>query len=132
MSGSLVAFLGESKAVKPHIRAAIAAASISHHLNRQVSSIYDFTTKGYRSIEASFSGSSLSGYDYDQSAHFDGSMPDLYHYGESSFIEFKVKAPGMYEGYDFGASHFYEVKVKPNGEAELYDYGSGGFFSYSL
>lgn len=59
-------------------------------------------------------------------------MPDLYHYGESSFIEFKQKAPGVYEGYDYGASHFYEVTVKPNGEAELFDFGTSGFTLYSL
>lgn len=116
--------------MEDHVRAAIAAAALAHSKKIKLSSVYSYSESRYRSIEAAFSGAKLTGYDYDSGCHFDGSAPNLYHYGVGSHVEFNVKSGGHYDGYDYHSSSHFEVKVVGN-EAEVYDYGSSAFFSYS-
>lgn len=116
--------------MKLNVRAAVAAAALAHSTGRSISSIYDYGAGGYRMIDARFSGTRLDAYDHTSGCHFDGSLPDLYHYGQSAHVEFKVGSSGRYEGYDYGASCFWEATVRGN-SVELYDYGASSYFSYS-
>ena len=81
-------------------------------------------------IDVSFSGGQLSGYDYSNACHIDGSIPSLYHYGESSHIDFNPKGNGKYDGYDYGSGAHFDVTVRGN-SVDLYDYGASGYFSFS-
>jgi hypothetical protein len=117
--------------MKENVRAAVAAIALSHSLGRKISAVYDYTSSGYRNVEMSVSHGHVQGYDYDASCHIDGNIPNLYHYGESSHLDFNSNGSGKYEGYDYGSSCHFEVTVKGS-SADVYDYGASGYFSYSL
>jgi hypothetical protein len=68
--------------MKPHVRAAVAALALSHNGNRKVSSVFAYGQGGYVNVEVSISNGRVSGYDYSNRCHFDGNLPNLYHYGE--------------------------------------------------
>ena len=116
--------------IPPEVRAIIAATAIAHSSNRSVSSIYDYSGSGFLTMEVSVSNGRVTGYDYSTSAHFDGNIPNLYHYGHSGHVEFKHMGGSRYEGYFYGSSSHFEVTVSGR-NAEFYDYGGSGFTSYS-
>ncbi|WP_406851678.1 hypothetical protein WEU32_09150 [Brevundimonas sp. BH3] len=116
--------------MKPHVRAAIVAAALSHHGKRNVSSVYDFSAGSYHNIVASFNGQSLTAFDYTKGAHFSGTIPNLFHYGESCHIQLKHKSGDKYDGFDYGSSHHFELTIKHNGQVDFFDYGAGSYFTY--
>jgi len=116
--------------MKDHVRAAVAAIALSHFLGKRVSSIHA-SGAGYVNIDISIHGTRVSGFDYTNSSHIDGDIPNLYHYGESSHLEFKSMGNGRYEGFDFGESCHFEVTVSGQ-NASVYDYGVSGYFQFSL
>lgn len=116
--------------MKSHVRASVAAISISHSLGRKVSSVYSYGDGGYTNINASIQGNRVDGYDYSNGCHFGGSIPSLYHYGEGHHIALKPNREGKYSGYDYGSGHHFDVTVKGT-SAELYDYDGSGYHSYS-
>lgn len=117
--------------MRTDVRAAVAAISLSHSLNRKVSSVFGYRGEGWINVEIEVRGKRVDGYDYTNSCHIDGDIPDLYHYGQSAHIEFKPLGNNHYEGFDYGTSSHFEVKVQGQ-EAEVYDYGCGGYFEYAL
>jgi hypothetical protein len=116
--------------MKPNVRAAIAAITLSHSLGRKVSSVYAYSDGGYINIDATVTGDKVDGYDYSSGCHVGGRLPNLYHYGQNAHIDLKSKGQGKYDGYDYGDNCHFEVAVKGN-SADIYDYGTGGYFSYS-
>jgi hypothetical protein len=117
--------------MKDHVRVAMAAIALAYANRRKVSSVYCYSGGGYRDIDASVSGNCVSGYDYQAGCHVDGNIPSLYHYGESSHIDFKPKGDGKFDGYDYGSGSHFEVTVRGS-NADVYDYGGSGYSSYSL
>jgi hypothetical protein len=116
--------------MRANVRAAVAAAALAHGNGMNVSSVFDYGAGSYWMIEARFTGNSLSAYDYTSTCHFDGTLPDLYHYGQSAHVEFKAIGHGRYDGYDYGSSCFWEATVRGS-NVEVYDYGVGAYFTYS-
>lgn len=111
-----------------HVRAAVAAAAIAHASGRKVSSVYG--PHGWVRVDASASGDRIDGYDYDRSCHISGTLPSLYHYGESSHLQLQAKGDGKYTGYDYGVSTHFEITVSDR-RASLYVYSGGGWSNYS-
>src|ERR1700759_4727029 len=97
--------------MKPHVRAAVAGIALSHANNKKISSVYAYGA-GYINIDADVSGDRVNGYDYFNGCHIDGTLPNLYHYGESAHLEFKPKGNGKYDGYDYGSSQHFEITVR--------------------
>lgn len=116
--------------MKSHVRAAVAAIALCHATKRKVSSIYDYSRSSHVNIDANVTGTQVNGYDYQNGCHIDGTIPSLYHYGVSSYIDFQPSSPGHYEGYDYNTSSHFEVTVNGS-DVEVYDYGESSFFSYS-
>lgn len=117
--------------MKNNVRAAVAAIAISQSNGRSVSSVYDYSTSGYRNIDVKIVDGRVSAYDYSSSCHIDGNLPSLYHYGESCHLDLQPRGGGKFGGYDYGASCHFEVTVRGN-TADVYDYGASSYFSYSL
>ncbi len=117
--------------MKEHVRAAVAGIALCQAHGRKVSAIYDYSIRRYRTIEVSITNGQVSGYDYDIRCHVDGTIPNLYHYGEKKHIDFKSKDGGKFEGYDYGSNRHFEVTVRGN-NADVYDYGESRYFSYSI
>jgi hypothetical protein len=115
--------------MKPHVRAAVAAIALSRSLGRTVSSVYSYSDGGYLNIDATVQGDHVIGYDYANNSHIDGNFPNIYHCGESSFIDMNPNG-NRYDGYDYGTSSFFEITVSGS-SADLYDYGAAGWFSFS-
>ena len=78
----------------------------------------------------SVNGKTVTGYDYTNSCHVSGTLPNLYHYGQSAHINFNEVGDGTYNGYDYGSSCHFNVQVR-SGNVQIYDYGESGYFSYS-
>lgn len=117
--------------IKPHVRAIIAAAAISHATGKTLNSIYQYgQDSGHKSISMDVKANEVTGYDYTTSAHFTGTIPNLYHYGASAHVEFKPDGSGKYTGYDYGAGAHFEVKVQGQ-SASFYDYGGSGWTEFS-
>jgi hypothetical protein len=116
--------------MKSHVRAAAAAVALSHGFGRDVTSVYDYNEGGYKQIKISVTGSAVNGYDYDNSCYISGSLPSLYHYGESSYLQLTPNGTGEYKGYDYDTSSYFSVKINGN-QAQIYDYGEGSYFTYS-
>jgi hypothetical protein len=66
----------------------------------------------------------VTGYDHALSAHFNGSMPNLYHHGLASHITFEPTESNRYQGYDHGSGLHFEIVVS-NRNAAFYDHGEG-------
>lgn len=115
--------------MKDHVRAVIAAIAIAHVTKRSVSSVYDYGASKYRSIDAKVQGSSVSAYDYDAGCSVDGSLPSLYHYGDSHYVDLTISGQS-FSGYDYGSSSHFEGTVSGS-EAQIYDYGKSGYHTYS-
>ena len=102
---------------------------LSHTKGKSVSSLYDYGAGEYLNIAVGVSADRVQGYDYKSGAHFGGTLPSLFHYGESAHIELK-HSNGKYRGYDYGAGSHFEITVRGN-SVDLFDFGTGHWFSYS-
>jgi hypothetical protein len=72
----------------------------------------------------------VNGYDYTNSCHISGTLPNLYHYGVSSHLQLTPSDSGTYNGYDYDTSSQFSVRVTGN-RADIYDYGESAYFSYT-
>jgi hypothetical protein len=117
--------------VKPETRRAIAYIAGRLISKTHASAIYDYSANKYASIDGTVADQPMKVdvYDYDAGCHVTGSGKDLYHYGNSAYIELKLHGK-RFEGYDYDSSNFFEGEVAGR-DVTLYDYGSG-YFSYSL
>ena len=118
--------------IQPHIRNVIAAASISHASGKSLSAIYKYgDDSGFKTIAMKVANGKVTGYDYTTSSHFTGTMPNLYHYGESCHVQLQAKGNGKYAGFVYGGGGHFEVTVKGK-NASFYDYGGSGWTQYSV
>jgi hypothetical protein len=116
--------------MKPHLRAALAAAAISHASGRRVLSVYDHSSRSEAGVSASATGNQVRGYDSDRSCEFGGEVPVLHHRGEAARLDLNPKGEGGYDGYDHGSATHFEIRVTGR-DAQLYDHGEGAWFAYS-
>jgi hypothetical protein len=116
--------------VQEHSRSVIAAVAYAVISGKSVSSIYSHSEGSWRTVEARCSNGNISAYDFSRSSHFDGNLPNLYDYADSSHVEMNINGTKA-NGYHYGSSSFYEVSVNGN-SVEFYDYESGGWASYSV
>ena len=117
--------------MKSHVRTSAAAISLSHSTKSPISSIYSYDDGAYINISVSISGDQVEGYDYSNGCHVGGTLPNLYHYGESHHINLKETSNGKYDGYDYGTGSHFTISIDGN-TAQVYDYGSSGYFAYSF
>jgi hypothetical protein len=116
--------------MKSHVRAAVAAAAISHAGGRRVLSVYDHSNRCEARVSASATGNQIRGYDSARECEFGGVMPALYHRGEAAHLDLTPKGEGAYAGYDHGSSTHFDVRVTGR-DAQIYDHGEGAWFAYS-
>lgn len=81
--------------IKPHVRALIAAAAISHASGRELNSIYQYgENSGHKSISMSAKSGKIAGYEYGSSSHFEVTVKSnnasFYDYGGSGWTEFSA------------------------------------------
>jgi hypothetical protein len=96
--------------MKPHVRAAAAAAAISHAGGRRVLSLYDHSSQAEARVSASAIGNQVFGYDSTRECEFGGEIPSLYHYGEGAHLDLISKGEGGYGGYDHGSATHFDVR----------------------
>jgi hypothetical protein len=121
---------GRKSAMKPHVRAAVAAAAISHASGRRVLSVYDHSSQCEARVSASATGNKVGGYDSDHLCQFGGAVPALYHHGEAAHLDLIPRGEGGYGGYDHGSATHFEVRVTGR-DAQIYDHRSREWFAYS-
>ncbi|MEZ4200511.1 MAG: hypothetical protein R3B69_02890 [Candidatus Paceibacterota bacterium] len=113
------------------LRYVAAAIALAHSNERNIRSVYSYTDSKYYSVDVKIDDDRVKGFDYTENHHFDGRMPNLYHYGMSNHFQFKNKGDGRYSGFDYSKNCHFGVTVRSK-SADLYDYGVGSYFSFSL
>lgn len=116
--------------MKSHTRRAVAYIAARLISGRNSGAVYDYSISSHVSFSATISGNRISAYDYDQSCHVGGSLPNLYHYGNSAHLSVKL-AGAHFKGYDYDTSSHYSGTV--NGRSiSIYDYEHSQHFNYSI
>ncbi len=119
-----------ARAMKPHVRAALAAAAIGHASGRRVLSVYDHSSRCEARVSASAIGDQIFGYDSTRECEFGGKVPTLYHYGERAHLDLNPGEDGAYAGYDHGCMTHFEVRVTGR-NAQVYDHEGNEWFAFS-
>jgi hypothetical protein len=119
-----------ARAMKPHVRAAVAAAAIGHASGRRVLSVYDHSSRSEARVSASAIGNRVFGYDSTRECEFGGEVPSLYHHGEKSHLDLNPGGEGAYGGYDYGSKTHFEVRVTGR-DAQVFDHEGKEWFSFS-
>ena len=94
------------------------------------SHIYDYLKSRYINISGSVTNKNVNIYDYDRGCYFSGSIPSLFDYGTSSYVELKING-NKFSGFDYNDGHYFSGSVNGN-SITLYDYGESKHFSFSI
>ncbi|MCA7931210.1 hypothetical protein [Burkholderia cepacia] len=119
--------------MKDTTRARVAAAVGAAVLRKNVTSVYDYSSGGYKSISASVGNGSLNGYDYTTSSYFTGSSGtslDFYDYHSSKHVLLNLKN-GSFDGYDYDSGKHFSGTVNGN-SISLYDYETSKHYNYAV
>jgi hypothetical protein len=114
----------------PRIRAAVAAAAISHGSGRQVAALYDHGSGEHFDLKAEARGDQIACFDQEEGTRLAGQLPELLHSGDGRYLHLSPKGGGEYEGYDHGREAAFAVRVEGL-VAQLYDYEAQAWFSYT-
>lgn len=96
--------------MKSQTRRAVAYIAARLISGRNSGSVYDYSISSHVSFSATISDNRISAYDYDQSCHIGGSLPNLYHYGNSAHLSLTI-AGTHFKGYDYDTSSHYSGKI---------------------
>ena len=99
--------------------------------SRNSSSVYDYAVGQHHPFSGSVNGDSISAYDYTEKCHVGGTLPNIYHYGNSKHINLRIQESGQFSGYDYDEACHFSGNVKGN-SVTIYDNGSSAHFSFSL
>jgi len=116
--------------MKPGTRACIAYIAGTINGNNRSSSVYDYTRSKHVSISGTVDEKKVNIFDYDRSCHLQGSLNNLYDYGNSAHITFQISGRN-FKGYDYDTSSHYSGTVNGN-SISIYDYSESSHFSYSV
>lgn len=115
--------------MNPGTRACVAAAAMMAVNGKSISSIYDYSAGGHRSVGGQISGNNVSIYDHQRSCHFSGSLPSLYDYGTGSHVQLTVSGKN-FTGYDYATGNHFSGSVSGT-SVNLYDYEDAQHHSFS-
>ncbi len=116
--------------MKAHTRRAVAYIAGRVVSESSSSAVYDYSIGGYTNFSANISHAQISAFDYDESCYISGSLPGLYHYGNSAHLNLQLQGD-QFNGYDYDTSSHFSGRV--NGRSvSVYDYEHGQYFNYSI
>ena len=116
--------------MRPHTRAAIAAAAHAFIMRRKVAGVYDHTAQRHLKIAAESRDDRLQGFDGDRSARFGGTLPELYDEGDRAFITLDVDGRRA-SGYDRGSATFYTAEIGDH-MVQLFDHGEQAWHAFDM
>lgn len=121
--------------MKDSTRARVAAIVGATSKGQNVSSVYDYSSGGYRNASVSVnSNGNVDGYDYTTSSHFSGGGGqgnlDFYDYETSKHVQLKMNG-NNFEGYDYHSGKHFSGSVSGS-SISLYDYETGQYYNFSV
>lgn len=119
--------------MKDSARARVAAVVASAAAKKSVSSVYDYTTGGHRSVSVDATSGGVTGFDYTTSSHISaGSSGNLgfYDYEFGSHVQLDLVGE-QFTGYDYLSGTHFSGTVR-NGSVSVFDYETGKHHSYSV
>lgn len=119
--------------MKDTTRARVAAIVGSAVKRQSVSSVYDYSMSGHRSISATVSDSGVSGYDYSTSSHFSGGgggALDFYDYHNAKHVQLALDGYS-FSGYDYDSGRHFSGTAN-GGSIAVYDYETSKHYNYSV
>ena len=113
-------------------RACVAmACGVLKNRGHSYSSVYDYKRAKYCLFGVSQSGkNTVTVFDYDRKAFFQGSAPNYFDYATSSLIQIREEGDFM-SGYDFQGNQFFSV-IFNEGIISIFDNEFFAYFHYSL
>lgn len=120
--------------MKESARARVVAIIGAASKDKSVSSVYDFTNRGYKNISVSINNGQVTGYDYTTSSHFSGNSGtgnlDFYDYETSKHVQLKMN-DNNFEGFDYHSRKHFSGTI--NGTSvSLYDYETCLYYNFSF
>ncbi len=92
--------------------------------------IYDYSSSGYHFFSGQAGASRVSVFDYTQSCHITGTLPNLFHYGDGHHLSLKIQGQ-KFTGFDYLQSQHFSGSVSGN-RITLFDYGDSSYYNYTL
>src|SRR5437899_1531974 len=113
-----------------HTRRAVAYIAGRLVTGTDSGSVYDYSAPGYFNFSGDVSEGNVNVYDYGQSCFVGGTLPSLYHYGNSRHLDLTVSGTD-FEGYDYATGRHFSGSVS-SASVSVYDYEHGSYFEYTL
>jgi hypothetical protein len=114
----------------PHTRAMIAAAAYAFIQRKKVAGLHDHSTGRDLDIAAESRGDQLQGIDGDRGAKFGGKLPEMYDFGDKTFVSLQIEGASA-KGYDRGSASHYAAEVTER-RVQLYDYGESAWITFDI
>ena len=116
--------------MEAHTRRAVAYIAGRLISGSDAAAVYDYSESRYVNFSGDVDAQNVNVYDYEQSRHIGGTLPSLYHYGNSRHIDLKVNGAD-FEGYDYASNKHFSGHVDGK-NVSLYDYEHGQYFNYTV
>ena len=120
--------------MKEATRSKVASVIGAAFKKKNISSVYDYSSGGYKNTSAKVENGKVSGYDYSTSSHFSGGGSggklDFYDYETSSHVQLKLEGK-KFSGYDYHTNKHFSGTISGN-SISLYDYESNQYYNYSV
>ncbi len=116
--------------MQPYTRAMIAASAYAIITREKVAGLYDHTVSEQLRIAAEARDNEVQGADGERSTRFGGILPELYNYGDQTFVSLEVDGTTA-RGYDRGSGGHYMANVKDR-LVQLYDYDQTAWFAFEV
>jgi hypothetical protein len=116
--------------MKSHTRRAV--AYIAGRLAAQVASnsVFDYSESSHFPFSGQIDNETVSVYDHSESCHVGGTLPGLYHYGNSAHITLQL-ASNQFTGFDYDTSGHFSGTINSR-VVSLFDYEESQYFTYSV
>ncbi len=113
-----------------HSRRALAYIAGKLASGSSTSSVYDYAASQYFSIGGTVTPQRVSIYDYSLGCYITGTLPSLYHYGNSGYLSLKMNGE-QFSGYDYHTGSYFSGNVRGR-SISVYDYQLSSYFNYSV
>ncbi|WP_420138855.1 hypothetical protein [Sphingomonas sp.] len=116
--------------MQSHIRAIVAAAAFAVITGKKVAGIYDHAGARHLRIAAECRDGWLQALDGERNAKFGGTLPELFHQGDSSYVSMEIDGHSA-RGYDRGSASFYVANVADQ-IVQLFDHDAETWFAFDV
>ncbi len=113
-----------------HSRVVVALVAGSLARGKRVSSVFDYANSRSVSFSGEVTERRVSVYDYSRGCYISGTPTNLFDYGDSSYLNFKMRERN-FNGFDYKTASHFSGRVT-GGSVSLFDYSVSKHFNFSV